>query len=162
MTYMSQVKPRFSKRHTIHDVQPLANSYLLSISSSNFHSRWQQLRLRLAALLPWPLYKALQTSTSKKVSNALEAVGVSLQTISSVAASHTHQAAHAHLCKFVRHMHQLRCEWCQRYSHAQVTSECQAAPSHDHAALTLLQRRICNGKRIAMTGQVLCDTSIRC
>ena len=33
-----------------------------------------------------------------------------------------------YLCRFVRHMrmHQLRCEWCHRYSHAQVTFESQS------------------------------------
>ena len=56
------------------------------------------------------------------------------------------------MCKIVRHMHQLRCEWCHRYSHVQVSSECsnlpwvrcfQLATDSCHRAQPQHQRSLC-------------------
>ena len=51
------------------------------------------------------------------------------------------QLQNYNLCKIVHHTHQLRCEWCCRYSHAQVIWESQACRQRFGGCLQAAQVR---------------------
>ena len=98
-----------------------ANHLLQTCTSSSISRQLRTMELRIAGqILPPSSFKTMLSTNrgSCAIGLCMDGRHVNLIELS----LHT-------LCGIVRHTHQLRCEWCRRYSHAQVTFESQTQPS---------------------------------